>query len=385
MKEAGKNLEIEALRGVAIIITIAAHLRLLFPWSPVWFEAFATHFALGVGVDLFFCISGFVIARSAIRSLSQNSDKNFRSAAYPFWMRRVWRLWPSAFLWIAIYIFLAFFFNSSGAFGPALNTVKTSIAAAFQVANLYFPICAYWGNCGTNAVYWSLSLEEQFYFLFPFLVFFLTRRKLVAFFVILIAVQFFVPRPTASLLWSIRTDAIACGILIALLTSTEEKLPMEGGLSAAWVRWLLFALLVYALMKAQNALSFIAPGITALVSASLVLIASKSRDLLVPSGLLRSILVYVGGRSYAIYLIHEAAFLSTREIWYRVFPDAELNTSLTIPFTVIASLIIVASAEANYRLIESPLRKFGRRMSERYLNYHSTRSDTAAINISGLS
>ncbi|MDH0368996.1 acyltransferase family protein [Brucella anthropi] len=384
MKEAGKNLEIEALRGVAIIITIAAHLRLLFPWSPGWFEAFATHFELGVGVDLFFCISGYVIARSTMQSLAKKGHKNFKSVAIPFWIRRMWRLWPSAFLWIAIYISLAFFFNSSGAFGPALNTVNTSIAAAFQVANLYFPVCAHWGNCGTNAVYWSLSLEEQFYLLFPFLVFFLNRRKLVTLFVILIAVQFFVPRPTASLLWSIRTDAIACGILIALLTSAEKKLPMERVLSTAWFRWLLFALLVYALMKAQRALPFIAPGITAIISAVLVLVASKSRDLLVSSGPLRSMLVYVGGRSYAIYLIHEAAFLSTREIWYRVYPDAELNTSLTLPFTVIAALIIFASAEVNYRLIENPLRKLGRRMAERYLNNHPARSGIPAFKPTGL-
>lgn len=59
----------------------------------------------------------------------------------------------------------------------------------------------------------------------------------------------------------------------------------------------MFAILTYSLMRAQVILPSIAPGITAVVAAVIVLIASKSHDLLVPSGSIRSFLVYLGERS----------------------------------------------------------------------------------------
>lgn len=64
-------------------------------------------------------------------------------------------------------------------------------------------------------------------------------------------------------------------------------------------------------------------------------------------------------------------FFATREIWYRIYPYAELNASLTVPFTIIARVIILTAAEINYRCIENPPRKVGRRISDKYFAKHN--------------
>lgn len=52
------NLEIEYLRAVAIILVVVHHAGPFLAWKPI------AYFGAGTGVDLFFCISGFVISRS---------------------------------------------------------------------------------------------------------------------------------------------------------------------------------------------------------------------------------------------------------------------------------------------------------------------------------
>jgi peptidoglycan/LPS O-acetylase OafA/YrhL len=100
------NLEIEYLRAIAVLLVVFAHADALFPQSGIgqW-----------TGVDLFFCISGYVITRSFQEYFDEAiAEGRWWAAARAFWVRRIFRLAPSAWLWLAVMVFCSWGFNSTG-------------------------------------------------------------------------------------------------------------------------------------------------------------------------------------------------------------------------------------------------------------------------------
>jgi len=356
-----KNWEIESLRAYAILITLVAHLGNLFPsWVPG-----LSFFWLGGGVDLFFCISGFVITSSLIRQHA-GREGDFLRLAVPFWTRRIFRLWPAGWFWIAFTLLCAGLFNRSGVFGTVWGNIDTAVAALLQVANLHLVSCASLSAspCQENALwpYWSLSLEEQFYAVFPVLIFFLGWRKLALVAVVLVAAQFFLVRTWPSPLWFLRTDSIFLGVLIGMAAEGSSLRRLD----LAFLRpvrvplvLLLAALLV---LVARPSVAWFYWGLTAAVSACLVLLAAFDQGYLLGEGRLRRALSAIGARSYSLYLVHMPAFLLTRELAHRMSPtllDGKFHGSML----VVALVLLIALTEFSYRIIERPLRRAGRRIS----------------------
>lgn len=360
-----KNADIEVLRGLAIVVTIYAHLRLLFPWSPKWFEITINYISPSVGVDLFFCISGYVITRTIVRH--REECDNFKSFSIPFWIKRMWRLWPAALTWLAINFVCTWLFNWSDSFGPLVNTLKSSLSAVFQVTNLYFPYCINNQNCGSNMIYWSLSLEEQFYFIFPFLVYFLSKGSLKLVMFTMIALQFFLFRDAASLLWSIRTEAICSGVLLALyskqILSLISRSRVLNKINGSWLFYLIS--LSVCLIPATHVGSM--AGITMLVCFLSVAIAVSKPNLL-GDGLANRVFIYLGSRSYAIYLCHEVIFRLINEVYMKKNMISTLQSKPAILFTVMGIMFILLMAEINFRFIETPLRTKGRQIATNYEN-----------------
>jgi peptidoglycan/LPS O-acetylase OafA/YrhL len=104
---ARKNLDIEVLRAVAVLMVLVDHIELLVPW-PGAASVVHSITSLWGGVDVFFAISGFVIASMFLRQPPSNF---FLAFAVPFWIRRVYRIWPSALLWLSIMLLLPLLFN----------------------------------------------------------------------------------------------------------------------------------------------------------------------------------------------------------------------------------------------------------------------------------
>lgn len=121
-----------------------------------------------LGVDIFFVISGFVITSS----LSGRPCKDFRDFLVGFYTRRIKRLVPALVLFVIVTSFLICLFNPSPEF-----SLKTGITSLFGLSNLYLlrQSTDYFDPSTELNVFthtWSLGVEEQFYFLFPFLVWF---------------------------------------------------------------------------------------------------------------------------------------------------------------------------------------------------------------------
>lgn len=361
--------DIELLRGFAVLLVVVHHAQSnLIGWTTPALTRFYSYFGGWVGVDLFFAVSGFVIARSLVPRLHAQPDgAAARRETLSFWMRRAWRLLPSAWLWLLVILLATLTFNSSGVFGSLEANLEASVAAVLQVANIRFAQAFMQWEYGSSFVYWSLALEEQFYLLFPLLIL-LSRRWLPYVLLGLVALQLFMPRSV--MLMMFRTDALALGVLIALWSAQPSYRRLQPALLACrglGVGVLLVLLLCLCALGSEPLTMFsMRIGAIALLAAALVWLASYDQNFLWPDGAFKRLMIWFGTRSYAIYLIHIPAFFFTREIYYRLYPQqGDFGDSFFYPFVLTAAVLIVVLSELNYRLIECPLRERGKQIAQR--------------------
>lgn len=362
-------LEIECLRGIAVLFVVIHHARdNLFHGLPAVLEAFYGSFGLGIGVDIFFAISGFVITRQLVSRLDACSDRaGRRRELVSFWVRRFWRLLPSAWLWLGLTVLAAAFLNRSGAFGPLGANLEAALAGVLQVAN--FRLARVFGTeeTGASFVYWSLSLEEQFYLLFPLLVVFF-RRWLALLLAGVFLVQLVLPRTGLGMV--LRTDGIALGCLLALAQARPAYRGLEPRfLAHPGARWpLLLAVLAGLGWLGTNAM-LVAPftlSLVAVLAAGLVFLASYDAGYAAPPVAFGRFLAWVGARSYSLYLIHIPAFLGVREIFFRLgYPAGPEGAALQLAAAGLFLLVTLVAVELNHRLVELPGRRYGADLARR--------------------
>lgn len=318
-----RNSEIECLRALAVLGVVFHHmLGNLFKAGLPALGSLPMYFNFWFGVDLFFAIPGYVIARNLLPQLAAFEGKFRKQITIigAFWIRRAWRLLPSAWLWLGLTLLAVVAFNRSAVFGTLHANLMATLAGMLDYANLRFGNAFFRYEYGASFVYWSLSLEEQFYFLLPLLVLFL-RRRIDVFMIVLVVAQFGLVR--TPLLMSLRTDALALGVLLAIATPTAMYAAVAPryllGLGA--LRWIVPCLLLALLaMLASPYLQYWRFHVSAIaaISAALVWIASYNQDYLFPQSWIKRSLVWVGMRSYAIYMIHIPTFFLLRETCFRL-------------------------------------------------------------------
>lgn len=153
---------IDVWRFIAIALVIICH---VVAYSHPWYREAVPGLVWRlqpngtVGVQIFFCISGFVICRGLMREASTPAGISLRG----FFIRRAYRILPPLFIYVA--------------FVAALNAlgVFTVQPAQFAQAATFLCNLAPVGHCGWELGHtWSLAYEEQFYLAFPFLVIWLS-------------------------------------------------------------------------------------------------------------------------------------------------------------------------------------------------------------------
>lgn len=355
------NQEIQALRAIAIIFVFISHLHGLFFWNEDYWNSVGK--GLWIGVDLFFCISGFVIGKSLIPRLKKSDGILFWREAIAFWIRRLYRITPSAWLWLIIPFMI----------GPFLITVKAATlnsanfadiaSALLHVVNFHYYSCTIGGGfCGIFPTYWSLSLEEQFYILLP-LVFLLFKKHFNSALILLVLAQIFLTRQHWHGISSfIRTDAILLGALLSIFFSSENYILFEPNLNKSRFRFFITPVLIFSLVaitRFEIVQFFI--GLAALVCALMVWLCSYDKGYFLKNKLLLSILSWIGARSFAIYLCHIPMFWVTREIWAQIeIENFKFDESFTKLFFITATILTLIISDLNYRFIEEPFRKIGK-------------------------
>jgi len=331
--------EIDALRALAVVAVIVNHFN-----KDILPSGY-------LGVDMFFVISGFVITSS----LAGRSSQNFGDFLAGFYVRRIKRIIPPLVLFVVLTGALLCLFNP----GPG-ESMRTGVSALFGVSNLYllkgstdyFAVAAEI-NVFTHT--WSLGVEEQFYLLFPLLLWWAgvgrvtasrpVRLMWVTGALSLVSLASFiylyqVSQPTAYFSMPTRFWELAVGSM--LFVSMKEFGPHFRLLQTVPAYLLAISLLAVLFTPFQ----FAVPATVAVVMLTALLIARLG----LPNDALgiftQKWVVNIGLISYSLYLWHWAVLSLSRWTigihWW------------TVPFQVAAMLLL---AIASYRYVETPLRR----------------------------
>ena len=364
------NVEIEYLRAFAVMMAVFSHINPLVPGgSGMW--AILSRFMTGwAGVDLFFCISGYVISKSLVESFDRSKIQGrWPLAAQAFWVRRFFRIAPSAWLWVAVPLVCSVVFNRTGEFWTFDVNVRSAVAVILNMANFVGP-----QNMGPNPVYWSLSLEEQFYLVYPFFLLLVPIAWRWKCLLLLILLQVIPDRSTLFLsqFWLTRLDAIMWGCVLYQFSKTPgyrvwEPTFLRSKNAAIVTSVLLIALLMMVPVLLQAYLKVV--SIVAILSAALVFMASFQSGYVFPlPAVFRAALLWIGSRSFAIYLIHIPAITLTHEIWFRVNPQSHTDHDYGWRMLATWLVLIIVLADLNFRFIETPLRRRGARIANRIMS-----------------
>jgi peptidoglycan/LPS O-acetylase OafA/YrhL len=350
--------DIQVLRAVAIACVLLEHSWFNLVFNQPWLTWLLTHVPLWCGVDLFFVISGYVITGSLLPQLLTGGPG--RPVLARFWIRRAFRLWPAAWLWLALIVLGSAIFTNPPFLGPLDKNIKGAAAGIFAFANIRFaqhPMEPY----GASYPYWSLSLEEQFYIILPPLML-LFRQRIGWLAALALLVQ--LPLPHPRLYFFLRNDGLLWGVLLAAVPA----MAMSARPAAARLAHVPFAGLAV-LIVSVGVMSFLSPplerspaflvGAMAAVAAVPVWLAGGNANLF-SAGRLQPAALWLGSRSYALYLCHVPVYQCAAALSRRIgVADPIFHAHGDLRSTVIGLAALAAAAECTYRFVERPVRGIG--------------------------
>jgi peptidoglycan/LPS O-acetylase OafA/YrhL len=345
--------DIDGLRALSILLVVAFH---------AGWDRFSGGY---VGVDVFFVLSGYLITGLLVKEYRTQG----RISLTEFYARRIRRLLPLAAVVLVVTLMLGLWLLPPL---TRIELVNDARAAALYFANWRFAsqATAYSDAAVTDALllhYWSLSVEEQFYLLWPLLVagagWWARRRSWLRFDIVLAA--FLAVLVMASLGSSVLlTSRLGPGAYYATHTRLWEmgvgaalalvlpRLPGPRALAAEFLGILGLGAVVGAAMAYGTTTDF--PGSAALVpvvGTVLILLAGSQRSTKIARVLSSGGLPTLGRWSYAWYLWHWPLIGVAR-----LFNERSNGVWSEQAATLVAVVASLALAALSHRLVENPIR-----------------------------
>ncbi|MFC0136646.1 acyltransferase [Staphylococcus petrasii] len=345
---------LDGLRAIAVIGIIIYHLNR--QWLKGGF----------LGVDTFFVISGYLITSLLLKEYEETGIINLKQ----FWMRRIKRLLPAVLALLLVVGLATLIFEPQ----QIVRVKHDMLAALFYVSN--------WWYIAKDVNYfeqfsfmplkhlWSLAIEEQFYLFFPFVlvILLLTIKKyrnvtLIFWIVSLISLLAMVIISQPNVGYSrvyfgtdTRLQTLLLGVILAFMwppfkLKANPPAVLQRTIDGVGIAGLVMLIILFFTVSDNS--SWIYNGGFYLISGmTLLIIASVVHPTTILAKVLsHPVLVYIGKRSYSLYLWHFAV-ISFVHIHYT---DGQIPAYVYI----IDIILTVLFAELSYRYVETPFRKEG--------------------------
>ena len=308
----------------------------------------------GFGVAVFFALSAYLITTLLLRERGSSGDLDMRS----FYIRRILRIWPLYFGFLALAGLLPFIVHSQHL--SATFIVGYSLLAGNWVCVfLGFPI-------SVAGPLWTVSIEEQFYLTWPLVVRRATRASIAK-----VAIGLLVAANASRIVSALegapvrvdfntlsRIDPIALGILVAL---AFDEAPYLSTLK----RTALFLCSISVVIALARFLDFdkswgdaLGYPLAAFASAGVLIsfLGSTNRWIRSPA------LLYLGKISYGLYVFHLFGWLCANHL-LREPPGRQQTIAGRLEIAAVALVITVIAASMSYRWIERPFLRLKERFA----------------------
>lgn len=344
---------IDGLRAVSVLAVFFYHVKVR--WMPGGF----------LGVDVFFVISGYLITALLISEFQRNGYID----VFAFWLRRARRLLPAVAAMIAITLVIALIFVP----GEVQGLRDDALASLFYVNNWHLVLSdqSYFETFARPSLLrhlWSLSVEEQFYLLWPIACAFCLRRfgiRHVLYFALggialstLLMIVLYDPTANGGARAFYGTDtraaALFVGVALAVVwhpsTLAERNDPrtrlMVNGLGALGM---LMVFRTFFTVRDYDSSVYQTGFLLIAVWAGMLVMALAHPKFALSPLLSNKPAVWLGERSYAFYLWHWPIVTLTR-------PDIDVPFG-GAPLIILQLLATIGAAELSYRYVETPFRR----------------------------
>jgi peptidoglycan/LPS O-acetylase OafA/YrhL len=357
--------ELDSLRGIAVILVMLVHFGVL---GIGW-----------VGVQLFFVLSGYLITKGL---LIEKQEKRIINYLKIFYWKRSLRIFPTYFVYIFLFVIICIYFDQ----WDRIN--KSFIPLITYTINIYAMLSEHVDLNGIGHL-WSLAVEEQFYLVWPFIIFFIPLHFLKN---CMLSIIIFIPlfRYLLFTLINIKTnnshyagemvymnvfshfDAFASGALILFFEDKYKKLQLKLSRNLILCMSILLTivgvlnLFVFFIKDGFSLGELSTGGFPHLLVRNYAYIWGYTFLNLFFSGVIfciikqpnvlyflqSKILIYFGKISYGIYLYHVPVLIFTRYL-----KSINLITNIFLMFGVYV-ILTVFIANCSFQTIESYFKRF---------------------------
>ena len=334
--------EIDGLRAIAICAVVIYHAEIAIGGFKLLTGGY-------LGVDIFFVISGYIITKIIIKEFNENKF----NLKY-FFYRRVRRIFPVLIIVSFVTLIFGWYIMVPTSF---IQLSESIISSLFFSSNFYFNYSdqIYGNDNGLIKPFlhtWSLSIEEQFYIVFPFVLIFCLKRKSFNLINIILIFSFLstftyllVPKENFYFIYS-RAWELLLGTFICINEERIKKIKLIennlGILKILSIIFLFFCMMLFNHKTPHPSYLTLLP----VFFISILMIEDNDKKL-VDKFLSIRLIVFVGLISYSLYLWHYPIFAFAR--------ITEFATGDILKKFLILILIITLSS-LSYFLIEKPIR-----------------------------
>lgn len=359
---------LDGVRGIAITLVLITHLL----WSNSHTGSKVMNFIVGlrgagwVGVDLFFALSGYLITRILFNTL--HTGHYFKN----FYARRFLRIFP--LYYGALFVLLLIF-----------HPIHFSQGRQFWLLFAYLQNTPLWWNGLQTAVaeptghLWSLAVEEQFYLVWPVLIFLIRDRRKLLWTAALLALaapvtRFFLlahgaPFEATYKLTICRADSLLAGAWLALI--------LYGKLRETVLRYAPATFVVAVLLcgwiarssggfdwEVSRSINTYGYSIVAIASVSLIAMALRPASF-VAKFMRWGVLRFLGKYSYGIYVYHQMVGVLLSWLIQNSL-ERHIHSKVLYHLASMACVLVITIplAQLSYHLYEQPFLKL-----KRYFNY----------------